>query len=185
MNRVFFALLHLTACGRYGPPLAPEILAPAATEELEVIPEADGVRFKWRASDVDLQPKELKTSTGFKIMRKELINLGDETDKDIPFKEISFLPDDHVEVREALRKAARAQGKVGRRIEAPDEKMLFEFKDTTVEKKHDYLYKIIPINQGDVKGAVAKIVRVNFIDETSKVLLIDQDEIDLAGGGSF
>lgn len=169
----------LSGCGRYAVPLAPELLAPAAVEALQVQAKERSVLFAWRAVDVDQRKRELKSSDGFRIMRKNIQAEGDESNPDQPFIEVGFLPDAHVAIRESLRKVARAEGKIGRRVEAPSELMDFVFEDSMVESGKTYLYQIVPINQGSVKGQVAEYVRLKFDGLESKIFTIDKRSVTL------
>ena len=118
MNRMQRALIGVAVvmlgCGRFKPPLPPEMFAPKPPEALVVTPSSQGVGFSWVASDEDMQAKELKYSDGFNVERKTIEQRGDETNPDVRFEKIGFIKDRHVSVREELRKAARAEGKIGR-----------------------------------------------------------------------
>ena len=169
----------MASCGKYGPPVPPEELAPKAVEALDVAGLESGVSFTWKASDVDRRGKELKFSDGFSVMRKEIKEKGDESNPDIPFEEVAFLQDDHVDYREILRKEARDAGKVGRRIEAPDERMRFAYIDNTVQSGSTYMYRIVPMNQDGAKGAIASVIKVEFKGAESDVKIIDAEELSL------
>jgi hypothetical protein len=171
-------LLVLAACGRFGPPLPPEALAPKAVEDLTAVARPQGVSFAWSAPDRDRRSRELKFIDGYRIQRKELSERGDETNPDVVFEDVGFVKDNHVEVREELRKEARAQGKVGRRIQAPKEATQFTFKDTKAEVGKTYMYQILPENQGGVKGVVNQIVKVAFRGDKSDVRILDSGELE-------
>ena len=63
MNRMQRALIGVAVvmlgCGRFKPPLPPEMFAPKPPEALVVTPSSQGVGFSWVASDEDMQAKEL------------------------------------------------------------------------------------------------------------------------------
>ncbi len=172
----------LAGCGRYLAPIAPELMAPRAVDKLVIAPSAQGVAFSWIAPEQDRRGKELTSFSGYRIRRKELIERGDETDNNIPFEAVGFVPDTHVEVREKLRTEARAQGKIGRRIEAPTELTTFTFLDNTAATGKTYLYKIVPENQGVVEGVVDELVKVTFKGSQSDVSVITSKELETPEG---
>ena len=168
-------------CGKYIPAVAPEVLAPKSVEDLQVTTTQGQVSFTWTAPDVDRRGKELKFIDGYAIERKEIAKRGDETNPAIEFDDIGFVKDRHVEVREQLRKEARAQGKIGRTVKAPDDLTHFSFADTTPQSGKTYLYQIVPENQGGVKGVVQQVVKVVFKGAESDVIFIASNEVDPTG----
>jgi hypothetical protein len=178
---VFASLVvGLSGCGRYRPPLPPEYLAPAAVENLVVTPSETSVSFAWTAADTDAQGKELKSAEGFSIERKELVNRGDETNPDVKFERIGYLQDKHVEVRERLRREARAAGKVGRTVKSPEEFTKFTFVDSKPVKGKTYLYQIVPLNQGNTEGVVGQLTKVVFQGAQSAVVAMLPEEMSNA-----
>ena len=103
-------LLLANACGRYLPPIPPEQLSPRSVDQIVVTPSAEGVAFAWIAPDQDQQGKELRSMNGYRIQRKEILERGDETNESVPFKEVGYVSDKHIQVRDELRAEARAQG---------------------------------------------------------------------------
>lgn len=170
--------VFLGACGRYLAPIAPELMAPRAVDKLVITPSSQGVAFAWVAPEEDRRGKELTSFSGYRIRRKELTERGDETNENIPFVAVGFVPDTHVEVREKLRAEARAQGKIGRRIQAPAESTQFAFFDKTPASGKTYLYKIVPENQGIVEGVVDELVKVTFKGSQSDVSVITKRELE-------
>ena len=160
-------------CGRYGPPLAPELLAPKPVVPVKITADATGVFFSWQASSHDTRGKELKTMDGYRIYRKIIKAQKDIVDNEILFDLISTVPDEHVRIREQLRAEARAQGKPGRPIEAPKSALKFTFTDTAVTDGKSYLYKLLPFNQGDVEGEARQLYLVAFAGPNSTVTKID------------
>ena len=122
----------VTGCGRYKPPLPPEMFAPKPVDSLTVTAAEGGVFFAWTAPDEDRRGKELKSIDGYAIQRKVIAQKGDETNPSVRFETIGFVRDQHVIVRETLRKEARSQGKIGRTIESPEEHTKFTFVDLSL-----------------------------------------------------
>lgn len=183
MKRVACVVLLVavsTGCGRYKAPLPPEMFAPKNVEELNVTGTASGVVLSWSAPDEDRRGKELKFIDGYAIQRKVIAHRGDETDPHVSFETIGFVKDRHVQVREDLRKAARAEGKIGRTIEAPKENTEFAFTDTTATPSTTYIYQVVPQNQGGTDGVVKQFARVTFKGAASEVTLTKSEEPDAA-----
>lgn len=175
--RVVAVAVVLAGCGRYRPPLPPEMLAPASVEQLVVTPSTAGVAFAWSAAEKDRRGKELESSTGYSIERKEIAKRGDETDPSVEFSRVGFVQDTHVAVREKLRAEARAQGKVGRNIKSPPEYTTFSFTDRSPEVGKTYIYQIVPINQGRVEGQVGQQAKVVFQGPQSAVVMTTTREV--------
>jgi predicted small lipoprotein YifL len=162
-------VLTLIGCGRFGPPLPPERLAPRAVSDLEVTADDHALNFSWGAPHLDERGKELKSIDGYFVYRKIIRQQSDISDPAVPYQLISTVPDTHIITREKLRAEARAQGKPGRRIEAPAAQREFKYSDTDVKQDESYLYKIVPFNEGDVEGIVDQQTLVLFTGTTSKV----------------
>ncbi|MFO0415754.1 MAG: hypothetical protein ACK5Y6_00560 [Pseudomonadota bacterium] len=185
IRAVLVLALFVAGCGRYRPPLTPEMLAPSAVESLVVVPSEQGVSFSWVASDKDRRGKELKSAEGFSIERKELTHKGDETDPSVEFKKLGFVKDRHVEERDRLRVEARAAGKVGRTVKSPEQFTKFSFNDKTAARGKTYLYQIVPHNQSGTEGQIGQMVKVVFQGAQSSVVIQPSqevlDQLQLAG----
>ena len=167
----------LSGCARYRAPITPEELAPAMVENLTVTTDVKGVLLAWVASDKDRRGKELKSVEGYSVERKDLVRRGDETDPEVRFEKLGFVRDSHVEVRESLRKEARAAGKIGRSVKVPDEQMKFSFSDTSPVFGKTYVYQVVPQNQGGTEGQVGQLVKIVFQGAQSAVVATVSDEI--------
>jgi hypothetical protein len=174
---ILIASFMLPGCARYRAPITPEELAPAMVENLTVTTDAKGVLLTWVASDKDRRGKELKSVEGYSIERKELIRRGDETDPEVRFEKLGFVKDAHVEVRDQLRKEARAAGKIGRSVKVPEEQMKFSFSDTSPELGKTYVYQVVPQNQGGTEGQVGQLIKIVFQGAQSAVVTTVSDEI--------
>lgn len=180
MKKLRFTILSvlflLTACGKYLPPIEPEEAAPEpltfATQRLE-----NGVLYlTWNAPTKQLRGKELKDLDGYLVYRKEILN-----DPRLPYDDISYellatIPDASIAEREQARKAAREEGKIGRRIMVPNDKKTVQYSDNTIVDGKTYLYKIVAYNQSDVEGDADQLVRLRFFGEKSEIALIDNPE---------
>jgi hypothetical protein len=180
MKRValVFALGFLVSgCGRYKPPLPPEMFAPKAVDALSVTASEAGVVFAWTAPDEDRRGKELKFIDGYAIQRKTIAERGDETNPKVRFQTIGFVRDQHVKVREELRAAARAEGKIGRTIESPAEHTKFSFVDAGAQRSTTYMYQVVPQNQGGADGVVREVARVTFKGAASDIAMVPSLEV--------
>ncbi|MEN9846949.1 MAG: hypothetical protein RIS36_2096 [Pseudomonadota bacterium] len=174
---VVFGSSCVSGCGRYKAPLAPEMFAPKAVDALTVTCSESGVLLAWAAPDEDRRGKELKTIDGYAIQRKMIAQKGDETDPRVRFETIGFVRDQHVMVRENLRKEARAEGKIGRTIESPEQYTKFTFVDTTAAPSTTYMYQVVPRNQGGADGAVSQVARVTFKGSSSDIAMVPVTEV--------
>lgn len=176
--RILALVSVLSACGRYRPPLPPEMLAPAAVEGLVITPAETGVAFAWTASEKDRRGKELKSANGYSIERKEILNRGDETDPKVKFTQVGFVEDKHIAIRDQLREKARAEGKIGRNVKSPPEYTRFTFEDTTAQRGKTYIYQIVPQNQNGVEGQVGQLAKVVFQGPQSAVVMVASKELE-------
>lgn len=176
--RFLLGAILLSGCGRYLAPVAPEMLAPRAVENLVVIPSERGVSFSWTSPEQDRRGKELRDIEGYSIERKEIAQRGDETNPSVRFKNLGFVSDMHIVKREELRKEARDAGKIGRNIKAPAELTKFSFTDATPRAGVTYIYQIVPENNGGVEGQVGQVVKVAFQGTQSAVLISTSKELE-------
>lgn len=174
---IFFGSSCMIGCGRYKPPLPPEMFAPKPVEALTVTASESGVFFAWTAPDEDRRGRELKSIDGYAIQRKVIAQKGDETNPRVQFETIGFVRDQHVIEREKLRTEARAEGKIGRTIESPEEFTKFTFIDTSAKPSTTYMYQIVPRNQGGTDGAVKEVARVTFKGSASDVAMVSAAEV--------
>jgi hypothetical protein len=167
----------LMGCGRYKAALPPEMFAPKPVDALTVTTSEGGVFFAWNAPDEDRRGKELSSIDGYSIQRKVLARKGDETNLDARFETIGFVRDQHVAVREDLRKEARAEGKIGRTIESPEQYTKFTFRDSTAKPSTTYMYQVVPQNQGGVEGAIREVARVTFKGSASDIAMVPVTDV--------
>lgn len=178
---LFFAVALCSlflGCGRYLKPLPPEAFAPQAVRDLIVHADTNGVIFDWKSPELDRRGKELKTLDGYDIYRKVIENPADVVSRDVEPDKIASISDLSVATLTKTREEARAQGKIGRRIKADSALQSFTFTDATAEPGKEYLYTLIPINQGDVKGAPGVPIRVLFRGEASEISFVKGDLLE-------
>jgi len=168
-------VMGLAGCGKFGPPLAPEVMAPAEVRDLQVTPAHDGVTFSWRSPTSDRRGRELKALGGYHVYRRSLGESGPED-----FTLITSIEDNHIAARDALRAEARKAGQPVRRIQADAALTSFRFTDTGVVPGAVYLYRVVPFNQGDIEGGQRRMVRIVFRGESSEVAFVDSSTLDAA-----
>ncbi|MCB0311031.1 MAG: hypothetical protein KDD42_07340 [Bdellovibrionales bacterium] len=169
-NVLFFCVLFLSGCGKYGPPMPPETLAPRPVKALEAEANLEGVKISWRAPEADLRGRELKSMDGYKVERKVVDTEASEEQPE--FEELTLIADQHVIQREILREQARAENKPTHRVKVEDALKQFSYLDGQVENGKTYIYRIVPINQGDVEGRYTQLVKVLFNGESSEVFVL-------------
>ena len=181
MNLRTFGLMVLctlaTGCGKYGPPRAPEALAPAAVQTLEVTADVNSVAFKWKASETNASGEELKSMDEYRVYRKELSKASDLLNEDVPYVLLSSIQDTHVDKLKELREESLKANKPTRKVRVDDALLQFEFTDRDVRPGQLYAYRIVPVNQGGVEGVVSKIAKVLYRGDTSEIALIDESEL--------
>lgn len=171
---LFILVLVLSGCGKYGPPLAPEALAPRTVENLTASASLGQVQIEWQAPREDRRGEELKSIEGYEIYRIELL-----ADQPLPpylaleelYEKIAFIPDSHIEERERLRREARAKNQPVRRVNVAPELLEFSFVDKELEGGRRYIYQIRPVNQGGVEGDFFDTVQVFYRGDMSEVLV--------------
>lgn len=188
---VVICCLMLSACGRYGPPLAPEALSPRAVKNLKVSPLIEGIEFTWGSPSDDLRGEKLKSIEGYKVVRKEITSEKDVLDDDVEYDTLATIPDTHLEVLDKLKDEAKEVGKPTRKIKVPDSLKAFSYRDQELSAGKKYVYKIIPVNQGGTEGQVKNIIHVLFRGLSSEIQIVggiegvDTDEIELADGAVY
>jgi len=165
--------LNLGGCGKYGPPVPPEALSPAAVSELAASADATSVSLSWKAPKSDLRSKELRSLDGYSVVRATIE--GNEPPR---FAPLEFIEDKHILERDRLREEARASGKTARRVDVPAALTAFTFVDKTVVAGGRYLYRIIPVNQGGVLGAARESIQVTFNGVTSEITRLASADLE-------
>lgn len=173
ISLLVFTLL-IGACGRYGKPLYPELLAPDNVRNLTVVGVNEGVKFDWRAPLNDQRGKDLKSIEGYRIYRKPIVKPSDAVDPEVPFEVVTLVSDTHLEELDKARQALRKQGRVGRRAKIDPKLYDFEYVDAGLQAGKTYLYKVIPINQGGVESSAFQLVKVLWRGATSEVTEVDR-----------
>lgn len=151
--------LALVGCGKYGPPVPPESLAPAAVRELVITPATEGVTLQWTAPTQNQRRRELEDIDGYRIVRRTVAGPGSVAATD---STLATIADTHLDVQADLRRQAAAEGRPTRRIKADPALSVFSYIDRTVTPGETYLYRVIPFNQGGVDGATGTEIRVAF-----------------------
>ncbi|MBX7136754.1 MAG: hypothetical protein K1X83_02135 [Oligoflexia bacterium] len=177
--------LALSSCGKYGPPVPPEALSPAAVHELRAEGAAEGVKLSWRSPEADLRGQDLKSLDGYRIYRKLSFGIEDvatgtrpEGGQESDYELLATIPDSHVADLKKLKDEALAAGKPARRLKAPDSAKEFSFTDPKVAAGKTYLYRVVPFNQGDTEGRVTKLLKVTFNGEQTASSLVAVSEAE-------
>lgn len=185
------ALVYLSACGKYGPPLPPEYLSPRPVNELTATADQGGVKISWQNPSEDLRGKPLKSLGGYYIYRRVLEGeLTEDRKKKTrgtagifggkkDFVLLGNVPDFEIETLKEIKRKAQDEGRTARRLKAPENLKKHDFLDKDVQPGKVYIYRVVPFNQGDVEGGYKKVIRVIFDNERSQVDLVD----DTAEGG--
>ena len=167
----------LSSCGRYGPPLAPEVLAPETVRDLKVVAGINSVDFEWATPLYDRRGEDLESIDGYLLQRKEVDESGDLIDDSDSFVTLLRLQDRSLKDLTQRKKQAREEGQLTRRVKPEVELQQFAASDTTVENGVNYVYRIVPINQNDVEGQIGNYTQVLFNGTESLVSIISESEL--------
>lgn len=160
-------VILLSACGRYLPPIPPEDTAPAAVENLTVSKAEAGILLQWEAPSHDRRGKKLTQIDRYDVYRVALedVQISNRASEALPFVRIASIQDPHLEKLKALQDQAEIKGQITRKVQLPAQDTQFQFLDTSAKVNQAYVYKVTPINQGDEKGGVKKLVRARMKDD--------------------
>lgn len=178
------ALITICGCGKYGPPVPPEYLAPSAVVDLSIQGSEQGVKFAWKSPQRDLRNHELKYLDGYRLYRSTLENPRELLQASRRFELLSTIQDTHLVALEEARAALRAEGKPSHRARPDAAKTHFEFLDSSVKEGSKYLYKLVPFNQSNVEGSAFSIFEVTWskanssVREVSRADLMAEQELD-------
>ena len=167
-----------SGCGRYGAPRPPEVFAPRGVEALQARADLEGVHLSWTAPDRDAKGEQLKSMNGYYVYRKAIERPSDISDRGVEYEELAEIPDAHLAKLDALRKQARAEGKISRKVKVDQAELEFKYTDSSPRPGVTYLYRIVAFNQGSVEGLVPKLVKVVYRGDASVVSLVDAADID-------
>ena len=194
---ILIVFLALFGCGRYTLIMPPEALSPKAVSELTATADANGVLISWSSPESDLRGQPLKYIDSYKIYRKILSSpkpdgvsqksdtglspgsASDPIERTVDrfgFELVSTIEDHHLIDLARRRAEAKAQGRISRRVKPEPSSTKFSFLDKLVSPGVTYVYRVVPINQGDLEGRVAHVVRVKFEQTNSTIALVDSSK---------
>lgn len=180
---ILFLLISglLSACGRYGSTIAPEALAPRAVQQLEVMPDISGVKLSWESPELDQRGRELRMLDSYRVYRAVLADSAQViNDRSLAYELLTVVEDRHLAELESLRNEAEAQGRSARKIQSSKAARQFSYLDSNVTNEVVYVYKIVPVNQGDVYGAVNQLMRVRFRAADSEIRRLNNESASAA-----
>ncbi len=146
-------LLALSACGKKARPEPPEASAPEPVRFLLAKADVDAVILTWRAPEKDASGDSLEDLAGYVVKRSDY-----EKDERPDFEEIAEV-EAPLDLSDEAPKGEREAAK----------KVEYVYRDTEVEAGKTYEYVVLPINDSDVEGGAAAILRVTFIGTASVI----------------
>ena len=171
-------LALLAGCGRYGSPIAPEALAPRAVQQLEIVPDISGVRLSWESPELDQRGRELRMIDAYKVYRAVVTESTQVlNDSSLDYELLTVVEDRHLAELERLRSEAEKQGRSARKIQRDKAASQFSYLDSNVSNDSVYVYKIVPVNQGDVSGAVNQLIRIRYRTAGSEIRRLTSESI--------
>lgn len=143
----------LTACGKKGPIVAPESLAPAPVSTLKVEQKGVQLLVSWKAPERDVDGRPLKELAGFRLYRREVLP---------PNQDCEQCPD-------AYRLLAVADLEYLRDVRVVDK--VYVFTDSEAAPGTTYQYKIISFRKdGSESGASNRVRRMKSVPPPAPVL---------------
>lgn len=158
---IFLAFgICLAACGRYGPLVAPELLASQAVRNLEVTGDINGVTLKWEAPENDLRGHQLQDLKSYVLYRAQVMSAGDTgSAESFSFEELA-----KVDATSAL----QAVGKPAKKARS----FQLSFLDNAVRNGSTYVYKVVPLSERRGDGQVDRFARVVYSGAASEVRMM-------------
>lgn len=147
----FMLLFTCLACGRKAAPSAPEVRAPKAVEELDIVGSVEGVVLRWKVPSKNAKGEQLIDLAGFELKRRKVED-PKELDK---FELLDTL---------SLREEDKLLMEKGKSVESE-----YRYVDRSVEAGLQYDYIILPINEAGVAGGSDTMMRVSFVGESSVI----------------
>ena len=172
-------VLFVSSCGKMGPPVAPEMLAPEQVQALKVSGSQEGVTFSWESPKADQRGQALKTIDGYRIYRKHIQRSSDVTDESIAFDVVTEVKDTHLIELEKERENFRALGRPAHRAKVDKAFTLFNYTDRAVNAGNTYLYKVVPTNHGGVESSSFQLVKVLWRGDSSEIKNIDSSKLSV------
>jgi hypothetical protein len=168
----------IAGCGRYLPPIAPEMTAPRQVTFQGVEPLATSVTLKWGAPEESRQGKKLKSLEGYKVYRRDVPMTRLERERDTgEYTLLGIVADESVDKRRTKEFANRAELKSGRQVKLSPEELRVQFVDSAVKPGHLYLYKIVAYNSLSAEGFVKSYIELLFNGEKSVMReIFNEDE---------
>lgn len=190
VGALFSGIICFTACGRYAPPISPELTSPQSVEVVEVaevsvgynsvvsnssvsnsagsnsVVSKKGLAIRWLAPERDVRGEPLKELWGYQVYRVlgggPAVSKGAATVKTEPvqFEKIGEVKDATVAKLKDLRSKARDEGQVERKVKLSREDRLVTFVDRGYKVGSPQSYKIVPLNSSYVMPDVDKIIQV-------------------------
>jgi hypothetical protein len=181
----FLVVVSCVACGRYLPPIAPELSSPAAIKFKEVVADQDSVRLVWLAPEQSVRGKKLEKLDGYRVYRRVLparqLSKGEEQPD---YELAATVWDTTLAVRVQREEELERAYKPTRQAKLSEEERTVTFQDSNVSVGVQYLYKVAAFNQVGFDGPVVQFAEVLFDGEKSVVRKISsEDDAGLSGPG--
>lgn len=179
MKKSLFSWLSLifffSACGRFAPPIAPELTSPKSVDVYTVTavgPENKSIDLQWTAPAEDVRGKKLKDFYGYNIYRQDITSELPSSEK---YSLINTLPDVTVELLKQRREDAINKKLISRKTTLTQEEKTVHFKDDVVVN-HTYIYKISPFNSIFVEVEPDKLLQVKVLPQSIESSMLENTD---------
>lgn len=181
----FLVVLSCVACGRYLPPVAPELSSPAGIRFAEVVADKDSVKLVWLAPEQSVRGRKLKKLDGYRVYRRVLpARQSSEGEQEPDYELAATVWDTTLALRVKREEELEQAYKPTRQAKLSEEERTVTFQDRNVTVGVQYLYKVAAFNQVGFDGPVVQFAEVLFDGDKSVVRKIaSEEDAGLSGPG--
>jgi hypothetical protein len=166
----------VTGCGRYLPPVSPEVLVPQTVETLRAVYNPDNsVTLSWVGPSSDKRGKKLKELEGYQIERS--LSGGSSALTDAPterlFEQVAFIPDTYYEALRKQQQDALERGDIVRKVKLDDSLKSYSYTIKKIPQGISF-YRVFAVNAEGGDGDFEKVVQVTNDSNTRTVAVVSQ-----------
>jgi len=143
-----FCLIAASACGKYGSPLPPEDLRPAAVRDVRFEGSADGLKISWLPPSTKLAGAPLDDLDGFTLGRALVVDGS----------------------RRSFEVIARVRFDTESGVSGLNKRMVYQDRDLTPGLSYDYVLQAY--NKSGRRGAKSGVTRVKFRGSSSDIEIL-------------
>jgi hypothetical protein len=166
----------LAGCGRYLPPVSPEVLVPQSVETLTAVYNTDNsVTLTWVGPSSDKRGKKLKELEGYQIESSQGGAGSTLSDARIErrYEQVAFIPDTYYDALRKQQQDALERGDVVRKVKLDDSLKTYSYTIKKIPQGISF-YRVFAVNNEGGDGDFEKIVQVTNDTNTRTVAVVSQ-----------